>query len=90
MRRGSGDLAVGNVVGSNVFNVLMVLGLTALVEPVPVGRPEWAQILMASGAGFLLVLCLFAGPASGRRRLGRLSGALFLLAYAAVVRFSLV
>lgn len=90
VRRGSGDLAVGNVVGSNVFNVLMVLGLTALVEPVPVGRPEWAQILMASGAGFLLVLCLFAGPASGRRRLGRLSGALFLLAYAAVVRFSLV
>ena len=90
VRRGSGDLAVGNVVGSNVFNVLMVLGLTALVEPVPVGKPEWAQILMASGAGFLLVLCLFAGPASGRRRLGRLSGALFLLAYAAVVRFSLV
>ena len=90
VRRGSGDLAVGNVVGSNVFNVTMVLGLTALVEPVPVGRPEWAQILMASGAGFLLVLCLFAGPASGRRRLGRLSGARFLLAYAAVVRFSLV
>ena len=90
VRLGSGDLAVGNVVGSNVFNVTMVLGLTALVEPVPVGRPEWAQILMASGAGFLLVLCLFAGPASGRRRLGRLSGALFLLAYAAVVRFSLV
>ena len=35
---GSADMAIGNVVGSNVFNVLMIVGVTALVMPIKVGE----------------------------------------------------
>ena len=35
---GSADMAIGNVVGSNVFNVLMIVGVTAMVLPIKVGE----------------------------------------------------
>ncbi len=38
-RRGNADIAVGNVVGSNIFNVLFVLGISAVIQPLPFGRP---------------------------------------------------
>ena len=89
VRRGSDALAVGNVVGSNVFNVLMVLGITALVEPVPVGEREWIQVGMACGAGLLPLAAIYLKPARLRGGLGKLSGLLFVACYALVVLFSL-
>ena len=55
---GQPDIAVGNVVGSNIFNVAVVLGLTALVIPLPVHgnavRLEWPFMFLASFLAFLL------------------------------------
>lgn len=57
--RGANDVAVGNVVGSNVFNVTIILGLAALVRPpgVPAGliRREIPLLLVVSAVGFALV-----------------------------------
>ncbi|WP_372625219.1 calcium/sodium antiporter [Arsukibacterium sp.] len=68
-----GDIAVGNVVGSNIFNIAFILGLTALVCPIPVHR----QIIkvdapIALGAAILLVFLLMD------RTLGRIEGALLI------------
>lgn len=79
--RGARDLAIGNVIGSNLFNLLAVLGLGALVapEPIPVAgealRLDLPVMILAS------LICL---PLLGMsRRLGRLEGGVFLLAFAA-------
>ena len=68
-----GDIAVGNVVGSNIFNIAFILGVTALVCPIPVHR----QIIkvdapIALGAAILLVFLLMD------KTLGRVEGALLI------------
>jgi len=75
-RKGETDLAVGNVVGSNIFNLLFVLGVTATVGEVPVppdGQPD--LIVMLAFSSIVLLLSL------GRREITRAEGALLLIGY---------
>lgn len=78
-RKGQSDLALGNIVGSNIFNILGILGITALVHPldVPIEIAEFDQWIMLGATGAVLILGLVFG------RLSRLAGAAFILAYAA-------
>lgn len=79
--RGQSDLAVGNVVGSNLFNLLLVLGTTATIAPLPMG-PEvlsWDIWWMLGTAAALIPLALLGGLRTPR--LGRWQGGLFVLAY---------
>jgi cation:H+ antiporter len=79
--RGQADLAVGNVVGSNLFNLLLVLGTTATITPLPMG-PEvltWDVWWLLGTAAALIPLALLGGMKMPR--IGRWQGALFLLAY---------
>ncbi len=74
VRRGRDDIAVGNVVGSNIFNVLGIAGATALVVPVPVpaeivARDNWWMI----GASLLLFPLMRSGM-----RVSRLEGTVLL------------
>jgi cation:H+ antiporter len=73
------DLAVGNIVGSNIFNLTFVLGGTALVRPIEIPqRVLWVEYPAAFGISLLLLpLALWAGT------LGRKEGVLLLAAYAA-------
>lgn len=75
------DVAVGNVVGSNIFNILGILGLTAMVRPIAVVEriatvDIWIMLAVAVVLAPLLVW---------RGRIGRLAGAMFLAAYVAYV-----
>jgi cation:H+ antiporter len=78
------DIAVGNVVGSNIFNVLFVLGISSVVRPLPFERrnnPDLGVVVLAS-------LLLFAFMFSGRRRsLDRWEGAVFVALYAVYIVF---
>ena len=79
--RGQSDLAVGNVVGSNLFNLLLVLGTTATIMPLPMG-PEvlsWDIRWVLGTAAALIPLALLGGLRTPR--LGRWQGGLFVLAY---------
>ena len=79
--RGQSDLAVGNVVGSNLFNLLLVLGATATIMPLPMG-PEvlsWDIGWLLGTAVALIPLALLGGLRTPR--LGRWQGGLFVLAY---------
>ncbi|MEQ8858465.1 MAG: calcium/sodium antiporter [Pseudomonadales bacterium] len=84
--RGQADVAVGNVLGSNVFNLLGILGVSALLQPLPVtGRIiEFDQWVMLAAALLLLVF-LHTG-----RRLSRLEGGILLLGYVGYLGYSLV
>ncbi|MDH5672235.1 MAG: calcium/sodium antiporter [Myxococcales bacterium] len=76
-RRGQADLAVGNVVGSNIFNVLGILGATALILPLPV-PPE----IIARDNGWMIAasLLLFPLMRSGMR-VTRAEGAVLLVGF---------
>lgn len=77
--RGHSDVALGNVIGSNIYNALGILGVTALVRPIPV-PPEIAQLDIWVLVAATAVLMLFLR--SGWRLRGWEGGALLLL-YAA-------
>jgi len=56
-KRGHGEMAIGNVFGSNIFNILMVLGITALIQPLEISEPIHADLIFTTGLScFLLVL----------------------------------
>jgi cation:H+ antiporter len=79
-RRGEGDIAVGNAVGSSVFNVLGILGVTVLVQPLSTQTLGWVDVGVMGGTA-LIVLPLFRTDWT----LSRLEGAFLLVCYAAYV-----
>lgn len=71
------DVAIGNILGSNVFNLLGILGISALLQPLPVHErilqfDQWVML----GTSLILLFFLYTGS-----RLGRLEGLLLLLGY---------
>lgn len=82
--RGANDVSVGNVVGSNIFNVGIILGLTALIQPVRVRlRAVRRDLLVAIGVCVVPWISLLAGG-----EIPRLVGALLILALAFYVWMS--
>jgi len=73
------DIAIGNVIGSNILNILVVLGVSATIRPLPVYEEIFSDLIMVLFATFVLFLMLF----TGRKRyiLHRHEGALLLLIY---------
>jgi cation:H+ antiporter len=79
--RNEADLAVGNAVGSNIFNVFCVIGLTALVSPLPVAASALEFDML-----FMLFACFLPWPLMALRgQLGRIEGIGMLLAYVGYV-----
>jgi cation:H+ antiporter len=76
--KGQPDVVVGNVVGSNIFNILAILGATALVIPVEIP----AQVLRFDIWAMAAVSILMVPVMLSGRRMGRAEGGLFLAAYA--------
>ena len=77
-RKGNADIAVGNVVGSNIFNILFILGISAVIQPLPF-RPESN---MDIGATLLATVLLFVFMFSGRRyAMDRWEGVLCVILY---------
>jgi cation:H+ antiporter len=75
--RGQRDIAVGNVIGSNIFNILGILGITAVVAPIPVAaRFLQVDIPFLLGLTAFIVAVLWL-----TNKLGRITGVLMLLAY---------
>lgn len=76
-KKGEADLVMGNIVGSNIFNLLCILGLTAVVKPIDVAPAVLAvDFWMMLGISVLLMTFLF-----WRKRLTRVEGAVLLVAY---------
>lgn len=75
-RKGNADIAIGNVVGSNIFNILFVVGISALITPIPFSTGFYADMVFAVLVGILLLVCSMP-----HHRLRRKSGIIMLLSY---------
>jgi len=85
--RGEDDLSVGNLVGSNIFNTLLVVGVAGAVRPFALAERLVATdywIMIGVSAGFVIL------GLAGRRVIGRASGVLLLGAYASYMVYLLV
>ena len=71
------DIAVGNILGSNIFNILFVVGLSGLIIPVPFQSAFRFDTIVSEIAAILLLL--FSIP---KKRLSRVAGIIFLICYA--------
>lgn len=81
--RGQRDIAVGNVVGSNIYNVLAVLGASAVVAPIPVSEAAlWFDIPVMVAAAMACFPIVLSG-----RRITRVEGGCLLAAYAAYTAY---
>jgi len=76
--KGKADIAIGNIVGSNIFNILFVVGTAAIITPVVFAPNFVIDTLIAVAAGVLLWVCVFK-----TKKLTRPAGIIMLAGYAA-------
>ncbi|MBU1044791.1 MAG: calcium/sodium antiporter [Candidatus Omnitrophica bacterium] len=78
------DIAIGNIVGSNIFNIFYILGISALIKPLPINTQVNTDILVLIAASMFLFFFMFTGK---RRKLDRWEGVIFILFYISYVIF---
>lgn len=81
-KKGSSDIALGNIVGSNIFNILFILGTTAVIKPVPVPQNGYVDMLFLLGITVLLFIICVA-----TKKINRIAGGTFAALYVAYATY---
>ncbi|MFO7897051.1 MAG: sodium:calcium antiporter [Candidatus Cloacimonadales bacterium] len=84
VRKGRFDLAIGNVIGSNLFNLLLVLGVTALIHPVAYDLSLNADFTILLTITIILFLSMLTGV---KNRISKLEAGIFLAIYGGFIAF---
>lgn len=84
-RKGNADIAIGNIVGSNIFNILFVIGTSALIIPIDYEPKFIIDTVVAIAAGVLLWISVFK-----KKKLTRPWGIVMLVAYAVYLGYLLI
>lgn len=84
-RKGEAGLAVGNVVGSNIFNILFILGISSIIHPIGVNAASIYDMVILIGISILVFLFSMNGKV-----INRLQGILMLMIYAADMVFAVM
>ena len=79
-RKGNADIAIGNIVGSNIFNILFVLGISSVVIPI-----KFPNAFLVDGMVAILAVLIFWFSALIFKKLNKLSGGIMLAAYAGYI-----
>lgn len=79
--QGNADISIGNVIGSNIFNVLLILGIISMISPVPITKSNSRRDIPIT----LLVTFLFAFFGMSGDGIGRVEGIIFLILFAAYI-----
>ncbi|MBD3311340.1 MAG: calcium/sodium antiporter [Candidatus Magasanikbacteria bacterium] len=87
IRKNHTDLAIGNAIGSNIFNVFWILGITATIKPLPFDTHANMDVIFTTLATFLLFMFIFVGK---RHRLSRKHGIAFLILYFSYIAFAII
>ena len=66
-KKGHGEMAIGNVFGSNIFNILMVIGTTSLIQPLSIGEKIYADLIYTTALTCLLLLLIGMGNVIRKR-----------------------
>ena len=85
LKKNSG-IAIGNVLGSNILNIFMVLGVSAIITPLPFEPMMNKQLMILFAANILMLMFVFTGKG---RKISRWEGALLTLGYVGFMWFSL-
>lgn len=85
VRKKKEDIAVGNIVGSNLFNILWVLGISATVQPLAFSDSQIADVMIAIAVSLILLFTLTIGK--HKHQISRSEGVMFLVLYAAYLAF---
>ena len=80
------DLAIGNIIGSNIFNILFILGISAFIRPAAYNLAFNMDILVLALSSIFLFLAVYLHP---DKKLGRLQSCLFLVLYAVYILYLL-
>lgn len=86
-RKGNSDIAIGNVVGSNILNIFIVLGISSLILPLKFDFTMNMQLFILFAANALMLLFVFTGKG---HKISRAEGALLVLSYIGFVTYSLM
>jgi cation:H+ antiporter len=86
-RKKNSDIAVGNVVGSNIFNIFLILGTSSLIRPLPIQPTSNVDLLMTLFASVLLFVVMFIGR---KHILHRWEGITFLGVYVLYVIYTVM
>lgn len=81
------DIAIGNVVGSNIFNIFWILGVSSIIRPLPFNTNSTVDILMTVFASLILFVVMFVGK---RHTVERWQGALMITIYIGYVTFLVI
>ena len=79
-KKGHGEMAIGNVFGSNIFNILMVIGTTSLVQPLSIGEEIYTDLIYTTALTCLLLLLIGMGNVISKR-----DGIILIVCYGAYV-----
>jgi cation:H+ antiporter len=78
------DIAVGNIIGSNIFNIFFILGISALIKPVEFNTKFNFDLYLLGAGTILLFIAMFSG---GKKKLDRWEAAILLLIYIAYTAY---
>lgn len=81
------DLALGNVIGSNIFNVFFILGTSAIIHPLPIYPGLWVDAMMVTLASLLVIIFVYSNP---KHQIKRWHGILLVTIYAIYLAYRLV
>ncbi|HMS65893.1 MAG TPA: calcium/sodium antiporter [Ignavibacteria bacterium] len=83
-RKKNVDIAIGNIVGSNIFNIFFILGVSVFINPIKVESGNYIDIYMNIFAGVLLFIFIFSGKG---RKINKVEGLILLSLYVVYVLF---
>ena len=81
-------IAIGNVLGSNILNILLVLGISSLITPLQFDSQMNNTLYFLFGANALMLLFVFTGK--GDRKIDRIEGSLLLLAFVGFMTYTVM
>ena len=87
LKKNEANMAIGNIIGSNIFNIFWILGLTALIKPIPIPLFINVDLIILGIATLMLMLFMFTGV---KRKIDRWEGAVFLMGYLSYLIFLII
>ncbi len=81
------DIAVGNIVGSNIFNIFLILGVSSVIRPLPFRETSNIDVMMTIAASLALFAFMFIGK---KKFLERWQGVFFVITFVAYIAFAII
>jgi len=75
------DIALGNALGSNIFNIFLVLGLSSVIQPIPFDISLNVQLILLLASGFFITILIYVGKTS--KTITRIEGSILIFLYLA-------